>query len=257
MNLKEAIIFLHGVVGNKNVFKTEIDTLKGRYNCIAYDYYNSENLGADCPFSLELLLQQLYDQYKRNGIQKAHLCTLSFGCIVAMAFNKKYPEMVMSLTFVGGYFCGVPSTLHKNRIKLLKEKPQYDHKAWLKRYASAINPNKKQIQENSEAIFVKNALLLHPNVFEKAIRVQLEYDSRMDLMNVKRPILWVMGEYDELYKETLADLEQYVPHVEYHELQNAGHVAHIHQPDQFMSIFQPFLKKASNQRSLALELIEI
>ncbi|WP_257467679.1 alpha/beta fold hydrolase [Peribacillus asahii] len=255
--MKEAIIFLHGIVGNKNAFKAEIDTLKDEYNCIAYDFYDSENLGEDHPFSLDLLLQQLYDQYKKNGIQKAHLCTLSFGCIVAMAFNKKYPEMVMSLTFVGGYFCNALSKLNTIQIQLLNEKPQYDYKAWLKRYAAAMNPNKKQIQENSEAIFVKNALLLHPNVFEKAVRVQFEYDSRMDLMNAKSPILWVMGEYDELYKETLADLEQYVPHVEYHELQNAGHVAHIHQPDQFMSIFQPFLKKVSNQRSLALELIEI
>ncbi|MFJ8265908.1 alpha/beta fold hydrolase [Peribacillus asahii] len=255
--MKEAIIFLHGIVGNKNAFKAEIDTLKDEYNCIAYDFYDSENLGEDHPFSLDLLLQQLYDQYKKNGIQKAHLCTLSFGCIVAMAFNKKYPEMVMSLTFVGGYFCNALSKLNTIQIQLLNAKSQCDSKVWLKRYAATMNPNKKQIQEDSEAIFVKNALLLHPNVFEKAVRVQLEYDSRMDLMNAESPILWVMGEYDQLYKETLADLEQYVPHVEYHELQNAGHVAHIHQPDQFMSIFQPFLKKVSNQRSLALELIEI
>ncbi|HWO97772.1 MAG TPA: alpha/beta hydrolase [Bacillus sp. (in: firmicutes)] len=241
--MKESIIFLHGIVGNKSVFKAVVEQLKSQYNCIAYDFYDPESLGADSPFSLELLIDQLYAQYKKHGLREAHLCTLSFGCIPAMAFAKKYPYMVTSLTFIGGYCCNVPSKMHASRIQLLEERAHFEYKVWLQRYASSLNPNKKQIPENSESIFVNSALQLHPNVFEKATKIPLEFDSRTVLRGIKTPILWVMGEYDELYKETLSNLKQDIPHVEYKELKNAGHVAHIHQPEQFMSIFQPFLER--------------
>lgn len=243
--MKEAIIFLHGIVGNKSVFKGEVEKLKEQYNCIAYDFYYAENLGVDTPFSLDLLLEQLYNQYKKNRIEKAHLCALSFGCIVAMAFAKKYPDMVASLTFIGGYCCNIPSNLHNKRVQLLKERRWFEYETWLKRYANSLNPNKTQISEDSEAIFVRSALQLHPNVFEKAARLQLEFDSVAALREIQAPVLWVMGEYDELYKETLLNLEQYIPQVEYKELNNAGHVAHIHQPEPFISIFKSFLKRVN------------
>ncbi len=243
IKVKETIIFLHGVVGNKNAFKIEMDKLKDQYNLIAYNFYDPDTLGQDHPFSLELLLEQLYTHYKNNGLAAAHICTLSFGCIPAMAFAKKYPDMVTSLTFVGGYFCNVPSKLHMKRAQLYKEKQEFDYTTWLKRYAKSLNPNKKQIPEDSEAIFVKHALMLHPNVLEKAIQIQLEFDTRKVLKGMDVPILWVMGEYDKLYKETLLELKHYVPQIEYKELEKAGHAAHIHQPEQFMSVFKPFLKK--------------
>lgn len=243
IKVKETIIFLHGIVGNKNTFKTEMDKLKGQYNFIAYNFYDSDPIGRDHPFSLEILLEQLYAHYQEKGITTAHLCTLSFGCIPAMAFAKKYPDMVTSLTFVGGYFCRVPTKLHAKCVQLYKEKQEFDYVTWLKRYAKSLNPNKKQIPEDSEAIFVKQALLLHPNVLEKAIKIQIEFDTRKSLKGINVPVLWVMGEYDELYKETLSELENYLPNVVYKELKKAGHAAHIHQPEQFMSVFKPFLKK--------------
>ncbi|OKL36586.1 alpha/beta fold hydrolase [Domibacillus mangrovi] len=247
IKVKETIIFLHGVVGNKNTFKTEMDKLKDQYNLIAYNFYDPNMLGQAYPFSLELLLEQLYTHYKNNRITTAHICTLSFGCIPAMAFAQKYPDMVTSLTFVGGYFCNVPSKLHTQRVQLYKEKQQFDYTTWLKRYAKSLNPNRKQIPEDSEAIFVKHALKLHPTVLEEAIRIQLEFDTRKVLKGMDVPILWVMGEYDELYKATLFELKQDVPHVEYIELKKAGHAAHIHQPEQFMSVFKPFIGKLSEK----------
>ncbi|WP_245308278.1 alpha/beta fold hydrolase [Halalkalibacter urbisdiaboli] len=240
---KETIIFLHGIVGNKNVFKHEVETLNAHYHCISYDFYDPDDLGAVGLLSLDLLLDQLYAKFVKAGVEKAHLCALSFGCVVAQAFAKKYPSMVLSMTFVGGYCCNVPSTFSTNLTQVLQEKDDYPYEAWLRRCATVLNPNKEFIPEDSEEIFFHSALLVHPNVFEKAMRIQLEFDSKAALVGMNTPILWVMGEYDELYKSTLLDLKRYVPHVEYKELKHAGHVAHIHQHEQFMSIFQRFLNK--------------
>jgi 2-succinyl-6-hydroxy-2,4-cyclohexadiene-1-carboxylate synthase len=244
--MKESIIFLHGIVGNKGAFKAEIDQLKDQYHCISYDFYDANQLGEDHPLSIDTLLDQLYEQFTKNNIQKAHLCALSYGCVVAMAFAQKYLEMVSSLTFIGGYCVDEPSSLRTNMETLLNDRDQYDYKSWVKQYAQKNNPNKKQIPEDSEAIFVKSALYLHPKVFEKACRLQFEFDYKKALKNIKAPVLWVMGEYDHVHKGTLGNLRQHLQDVDYREIKEAGHVAHIHQPAAFLSLYKAFLVKLNN-----------
>jgi 2-succinyl-6-hydroxy-2,4-cyclohexadiene-1-carboxylate synthase len=238
---KETIIFLHGIVGNKNAFKLEMERLENQYHCFAYDFYNPADL-EDMEFSLEFLVDQLYSHFIKEKIEKAHLCTLSFGCIVATAFAKRYPDMVMSMTFVGGYLCNVPSQYHWNVERVLAEKEQWEYDKWIEYCASLLNPNSVQLAEDSEKIYRDYALQLEPGIFEQALRIQLEFDSSSALTGIHLPILWVMGEYDELFKSTLMSLHQLIPHVEYYELKHAGHAAHAHQHVQFMSVFQSFLK---------------
>lgn len=239
---KETIIFLHGIVGNKNAFKMEMEALKSRYNCFAYDFYNPDVL-ENREFSLEFLLDQLYAHFINENIEKAHLCTLSFGCIVASAFAKRYPSMVMSMTFVGGYLCGVPAQYHRNVAHVLEEKEQWEYDKWIEYCASLLNPNSEYLEEDSEKIYKNYALQLEPDIFERALRIQLEFDSESALAGICLPILWVMGEYDELFKSTLTSLPQLAPHVEYEELKSAGHAAHAHQHDEFMNVFRSFLKR--------------
>jgi 2-succinyl-6-hydroxy-2,4-cyclohexadiene-1-carboxylate synthase len=244
--MKESIIFLHGIVGNKEAFKFEIDQLTDQYHCISYDFYDANQLGKDHPLSIDTLLEQLYEQFTRNNIQKAPLCALSYGCVVAMAFAQKYPGMVSSLTFIGGYCVDEPSPLRTNMEKLLNDRDKYDYESWVKKYAQKNNPNKEQIPEDSEAIFVKSALYLHPNVFEKACRLQFEFDYKKALKKIKVPVLWVMGEYDDVHIGTLGNLRQHLQHVEYRDIKKAGHVAHIHQPEIFLSLYKAFLVKLNN-----------
>ena len=239
---KETIIFLHGIVGNKNAFKQEMETLENQYHCFAYDFYNSSDLVGK-EFSLEFLVDQLYFHFIKEKIEKAHLCTLSFGCIVATAFAKRYPDRVMSMTFVGGYLCNVPSQYHWNVEHVLAGKEQLDYEKWIDYCASLLNPNSVHLAEDSEKIYRDYALQLEPDIFEQALRIQLEFESSSTLAGIHLPILWVMGEYDELFKGTLMTLHQLIPHVEYCELKHAGHAAHAHQHVQFTNVFQSFLKR--------------
>ncbi len=235
---------MHGIVGNKNAFKKEIAKLKEQYHCICYDLYDVHEVG----LSLTVLIERLSHQYKKAKLKKAHLCALSFGSLIAVAFAKKYPDMVESITVVGGYCCQVPSRFYTNVTTMLEKKDQIDYEEWVCEYARLLNPNVDSIAEDSEAIFIQYAKQVHPVVLEKLIRMQLEFDSKTALAGLTMPVLWVMGEYDELYKGTLSHLKTQIPHVEYHEIQRAGHVAHIHQPELFMLLFQTFLRKGHHSK---------
>uniref|UniRef100_UPI0021E95B04 alpha/beta fold hydrolase n=1 Tax=Bacillus thuringiensis TaxID=1428 RepID=UPI0021E95B04 len=151
--------------------------------------------------------------------------------------------------FSGGY-CNVPSQFQTNLKHLLETKREFSDLEWIKQYGILQKTNKKEIPEDCEAIFFKYGQLLHPNVFEKAVRIQLEFDSKEKLKSIKAPILWVMGEYDTLYKGTLYKVNEWAPHVVYKELEGAGHVANIHEPEQFMKVFKSFLLSIEQQKSL-------
>ncbi|WP_237562929.1 alpha/beta fold hydrolase [Bacillus dakarensis] len=238
---KETIIFLHGIVGNKNAFKKEMEQLEAHYHCISYNYYYLEDELAD--LSLEALVEQLYTVFIQNKVKKAHLCALSFGSVVVKAFARKYPEMVATMTLVGGYLCSVPSQWNYHMKKVLEDNRKYDTSNWVRRCAKLLNPNSEHLPEDSEMIFEKFALQVHPEVLVKAFQIQYQFDSKAALSGLETPILWVMGEYDELHKGTLAELKQLVPHVEYNELFHAGHAAHAHQHELFMYLFHDFLKR--------------
>ncbi|WP_336769673.1 alpha/beta hydrolase [Bacillus bombysepticus] len=250
MKQKQNIIFLHGITGNRNAFQKEYEYLKDTYNCLWYDFpgYGDDTLGEDLPFSLDILVEQLNNEYTKAGVESAHICTLSFGCLPALAFAYKYPEKVDSLTFSGGY-CNVPSQFQTNLTYLLESRGEYTDLDWVKQYGILQNPNNKAIHEDCEAIFFRYGSMLHPNVFEKAVRIQIEFDSENTIKAIKCPILWVMGEYDNLYKGTLYKVKEWAPHVILKELKGAGHVAHIHEPVQFMEEYENFLGEIANSVS--------
>lgn len=242
---KETIIFLHGIVGNKEAFKNEVNALSSEYFCISYDLLGcrQEDLGKEVSYSLEGLVEQLYRIYCAYNVESAHLCALSYGGFVASEFAVRYPRLVKSLTLSGGY-CNIESTFQTTLNKLLlKKKPLLTEGKWLREYVSLMNPNRPEIDDDSEGIFFHHALKLHPTVLEKALYIQKEVSSETTLPLVTQPVLWVMGEHDELHKSTLSRIHEWIPHVEYYELPNAGHVAHIHQPVLFMELFHPFLQK--------------
>jgi len=244
---KETIIFLHGIVGNKNAFQREMIQLNHEYYCIAYNFYNSAELGEANQLTLDRLVEQLYSIFEKGRVKKAHLCALSFGSIVSMAFASKYPDMVISMTFVGGYCCGVRSQFQANIVRLLEMRQKLEYNMWLNQCARLMNPNRELLNENSEAIFAKYAGELDPDMFEQVLRLNVEIDSPAILSQIQTPILWLMGEYDDLYKGTLTAIDQYNLNVVYKELTHAGHAAHFHNPYQFMSYFQSFLTKVQSK----------
>ncbi|WP_227939551.1 alpha/beta hydrolase [Alkalihalobacillus deserti] len=83
--------------------------------------------------------------------------------------------------------------------------------------------------------------------------MNLEFDSKAALSQMETPILWVMGEYDELFKGTLTNLKQMNLNVIYKEIKNAGHAAHVHQHKRFMSIFQSFLTKDKSIKKVEIK----
>jgi pimeloyl-ACP methyl ester carboxylesterase len=239
----QTIIFLHGLVGNHNAFRKEMDELSTDYHVVTYDLLgHGEDRGVEASFTLENLLQQLDQVFQQSGIEQAHLCSLCFSSYIANAYAYRYPTKVLSLTHIGGHYNN-PSPLF-DTFQLLWDTQSLPYEQWINQIASRINWKSPFAKESIE-IFTQYAKKMHPSILKQAFQIRLQLDIKRILREIQHPVLWIMGEYDYLYKSAIYDLHQVIPHVHYVEIPNAGHVVQAYQSRLFVDIYKQFLQKNS------------
>jgi pimeloyl-ACP methyl ester carboxylesterase len=241
----EALIFIHGIVGNHRAFKNHLDSFSADYHVIAYDILgHGDDRGEWVPFSIKDLVDELLTVYRETGIQRAHLCSLSYGSYIANAFASEYPEKVLSLCHIGGYYNN-PSRLLDTFIELWETRDEEFYE-WVKRISILLNPNTNTMPnpfaEESQTIWYKYGIQIHSSILKEWIEQCVFFDIKSRLHQIVHPVLWIMGEYDYLYKTSLYDLKDIIPQVEYIEIPDAGHVAHIFQPQHFEKAYRRFLQ---------------
>lgn len=251
----EPIVFIHGIVGDHRVFSREFEALSTHYRVISYDYSgHGEDRGKSVSFSMDTLVSQVHEIFTKIEIDKAHLCTLSFGSYIANAFAARYPEKVFSLCHIGGHY-NEPSWLTETLSELWKVR-DINYSDWIRKYAIDVHPYfedvPKKMTNKSREIFYEFGMQIHPSVLTEAVKNSLFHDSKREISGLHHPILWVMGEYDFFYKSCLTNLHTICKHVEYKEIPKAGHVAHKMNPEVFENIYRTFLKKLSRPIQIAV-----
>jgi pimeloyl-ACP methyl ester carboxylesterase len=241
----EALIFIHGIVGDHRVFKKQFARFSLDYHVIAYDLLgHGEDRGGAVPFSINDLVDELLTVYKETGLQKAHLCSVSYGSYIANAFASEYPEKVLTLCHIGGYYNN-PSRLLDTFIELWETRHEEYHE-WVKRISLSLNPDTNSMPnpfaEESQRIWYECGIQIHRFILQEWIEQCVFFDIKSRLTQLVHPVLWIMGEYDYLYKTSLHDLKDIIPQVEYIEIPRAGHVAHIFQPYHFEIAYRRFLQ---------------
>ncbi|MBS2971005.1 alpha/beta hydrolase [Metabacillus sp. KIGAM252] len=242
--MMENIVFIHGLTGSRRAFKKQIDYFSRKYNTYAYDLLgHGEDRGKKTDFSLDGLVAQLEELYEREGIEKAHLCSISYGCYPSTIFASKYKEKVSSLCYIGGHYNSdspltyVLQHFHDNRYN--------DYPDWLRRYSKDLFPKSGVVDPYaliSTKLYYKYGLELHEDVLKKAIEHRLDYDLKADLKQVGVPVLWIMGDHDNLFKSSITDLDEVIPHAFYKEIPHTGHAANMFRPFAFRRMYAEFLQ---------------
>lgn len=236
----EPIIFLHGMVGDHNAFRKEMADLSSEYEVITYDLLgHGEDRGVELTFTLETLQQQLDYVYMKCGIEQAHLCSLSFGSYIVNAYAQHYPNKVLSITNVGGYFNN--SSPLFDIFKYIWDTQDLPYEDWIDLIANQINSTNPYAKESIE-IFSKYARRVHSTILKQTFQICLQTDMKSILRGIKQPVLWIMGEDDNLFKSSIYDLQKLIPHVIYKEIPKAGHVVQVNQSRSFIDIFRKFIK---------------
>lgn len=96
----ETIAFSHGLLWGVELFEPQIEALRARYRCIAWDHRGQGQSAADpdreC-IGMELVWQDAVALLEALETGPVHFCGLSMGGFVAMRMGARRPDLVRSL----------------------------------------------------------------------------------------------------------------------------------------------------------------
>lgn len=96
----ETIAFSHGLLWGTELFAAQIEALRGRYRCVAWDHRgqgeSAPDLDRQC-IGIELVWQDAVALLEQLALGPVHFCGLSMGGFVGMRMAARRPDLVRSL----------------------------------------------------------------------------------------------------------------------------------------------------------------
>jgi len=210
------------------------------------------------PLSVAVHISDLHQLINsRCAGEKPALVGESWGAMLALAYAAKHPESIVSIVLVGcGTFDkisrseGVKKRLH--RISdYIKSHPEYISDLELSteeqimkwhRMTDAFEIDSYPPEQPETEPFDMKA---HTETWNDMLRCQEEGIYPQSFASVKCPILMLHGAYDPYPGKMIRDnLKQYIPHLEYHELEKCGHAPAIEKyaKEAFFKLMRDWLK---------------
>lgn len=96
----ETIAFSHGLLWGTELFEAQIEALRGRYRCIAWDHRGQGQSDPDLTrenICMELVWQDAVALIEALGVAPVHFCGLSMGGFVGMRMAARRPDLIKSL----------------------------------------------------------------------------------------------------------------------------------------------------------------
>lgn len=97
-----AVVFSHGLLLSGEMFRSQVDALRGRYRCVSYDHRGQGRSAV--PGGRAITLEQCYDDavalIERLGVAPCHFVGLSMGGFVGMRLAARRPDLVRSLVLL-------------------------------------------------------------------------------------------------------------------------------------------------------------
>ena len=100
----EWILFIHAAFVNHNMFQTQIDYFRDKYNILTLDIIgHGKSTKVRKGDSIDKMSAWISEILKTEKIEKIHIVGISLGAVLAQDFANQYPEAVQSLACFGGY----------------------------------------------------------------------------------------------------------------------------------------------------------
>jgi len=245
----EMVLFLHGIGGNKNNWKNNINFFSKNFLTVAWDtrgYGDSDDYNGELDFDNILDdLKKVIDFFKKT---RAHIVGLSMGGQIATLFYDKYPNYVKTLTLCDTHFglSNLSPTEIEKFINLRKE-PLLNGKVpkdIAPSVASTLIGDNNNISAYNQ--LVESMSLLHKESYLKTIESSMRTEHRHIFKNIKVPTLIMVGELDTLTPPSMSkSIMNEIKGSYLKIIPKAGHLINIEEPDIFNQNLIQFLDKHS------------
>jgi 3-oxoadipate enol-lactonase len=216
------------------MWKPQMAPLGERYSTFAPDLPGISGSCADTPFTLSGAADAVIDLIRQQGYDRAHMCGLSLGAMVAVEVALRAPDLTTSLILSGGQVHPKPLLMGVQRRALARASDR-----------DLMKPPPllvKQFPDLAPAA-TENMRALGKQRLLEAVDALSQVDFRHHLVDIAAHTLVLCGSRDWPNRRAARALARGIPHAELRIVRGVGHVWNLERPDLFTRILFEFLQR--------------
>ena len=249
------IVVIPGVQGRWEWMKPAIDALAQRSRVITFSLADEPTCGArfDAARGFDCYVDQVRDALDAAGLERAAICGVSYGGVIAAAFAARYPRRTASLVLVSA----LPVSWRPDRrvsfyLRAPRALTPLFLVASLRMYREIAAANDGVVA--GAAAGVQHAARVLTHMFSPARmarRVSLLTAAHLpaEISHLRVPTLVITGQADLDRVVPVALTHEYArmwPHARVAEMPRTGHLGLITRPQAFASLVVPFVEQAEH-----------
>jgi pimeloyl-ACP methyl ester carboxylesterase len=249
------VVVIPGVQGRWEWMKPGIDALAARTRVVTFSLSDEPSCEGrfDVESGFDCYVEQVRDAMDQAGIERATVCGVSYGGLVAAAFAARHPERVHALVLISA----LPTSWQPNaRVRFYMRAPRLLMPlfmlASLRMYTEVAAANTSVSGSVRQAVRHGWNVLTHMfSPSRMARRVELLSGARFDdVRDVRVPTLVIVGESRLDLVVPVAATREYLrtlPHARLVTVERTGHLGFITRPDVFADLIVPFAAESVQQ----------
>lgn len=232
------ILFLHGVGSDKSVWAPQLAQFGASRRTVAFDYpgYGESDPGA-AGTTRDDFAAAMLSAMDALGIDRAHVCGLSLGGVIAIAMHAQAPDRCVSL-IIADSFAVHPDggAIYERSIAAAA-----DMRALAEGRADALLAQPADPAVRSEVI--ETMAKIDPAAFRIGAEAVWLADQRERAAAIRAPTLVLCGTEDRVTPPALSrELAYLIPGAQYEPIAGAGHLSNLERPDEFNTLAGAFLR---------------
>jgi pimeloyl-ACP methyl ester carboxylesterase len=246
------VVVIPGIQGRWEWMKPAIDTLAHRCRVITFSLADEPSSGwtFDEPLSFRSYVEQVGEALDAAGLQRATICGVSYGGLIAAAFAARYPMRTSALVMVSAL---PPSWKPDRRVAFYLRAPRLLTPlfliASLRMYREIAAANQGSRRGLLAAAQHGQRVLTHffsPTRMAHRVQMLASVDLREACVPVTRPSLIITGDaaLDRVVPvQRTLEYAQLWPHARLATIARSGHLGLITRPDEFARLVVPFAEQ--------------
>jgi pimeloyl-ACP methyl ester carboxylesterase len=241
-----AVVFVHGGLGDSRDWRGQLEGLGDEFTVLAWDAPGCG--GSDDPpesFRLPEYADCLAGFVAALGLERPHVCGLSFGGGLALELYRRHPGVPRSLVLASAYagWAGsLPPEVVRERVERALREAELPPEQWVRDYLPGLFTSSAppELLEEAAAIMLD----IRPAGMRAMVRGFAEADLRDVLGGIQVPTLLLYGDADRRSppEAVAAELHRRIPGSRLAVLPGVGHAANMEAPDRFNAEVREFLR---------------
>ena len=232
------IVFLHGVGSDKSVWRPQLDHFGAERRAVAFDYpgYGDSDPARE-GMSRDSYAASILAAMSELGIDRAHICGLSLGGVVAIAMHAAAPDRISSLILADTF------AVHPDGRAIYDRSltGSTDLRAMANARVNVLLAQPADPAVRSEV--VETMARIDPVAYRIGAAAVWLADQRERAEEIRTPTLVLCGAEDKVTPPALSrDLAHLIPGAQNELIGGAGHLTNLERPDAFNTLVGAFIR---------------